>query len=441
MTADVEVTSETPEPKREFWPALPVLLRWLGAITLLSSAFTFILKDWMGTDQLLRYGQFVGFTVLLTGCGWFCITRWKDDKGARTFFGLTAALLPAHFAQLGGMFYANRRGAEEFGGFRQAFSFEQLDSMTLWGTLGGALAILIPLTYFGFSAMARGHAKALTGVYLLANSILLITLRDPNLVAVVGFVMLIGLCWADHKLFAPHSRMRTWDGYAMRTLLFAPFALLVGRNLVLYPDTSNLLFSLIAAMASVLFYLILPHCTKSEGVRSGLRAIAVVPAVGAWYFAAEALVFQGAPLGNWLIPIMILPGCAIATLLSIRMGTLGGGVRRLAAITAIVGALVQLLTVGTATSSLIVLLTSLGVIIGGYSMKDRIYFRTGLVGFGLGLLYHLRYATEIWHSDYLWVSLAAVGVIVILGSSYIERYGRNGVRWTRTLHQKVSEWD
>jgi len=427
--------------KREFWPALPTLLRWLGAITLLTSAGAFLL-NWMPDQQLWRYGQLVGFTVILSACGWFCISRWRDDKGARTFFALTTALIPAHFAQLGGMLYAFREGEKSFAGFREAFQFEAMSGFELAAAFGAGLAVIIPLTYLGFAAMARPFARQLTTVFLTANAALLLTVRSPDWVALIGFAMLGGLCWADHRLFAPHSRMRTWDGVAMRCLLFVPYGLLVGRNLLLHSGHSELLYSLFFATVAGLLYLGLPRVLKNPISQNASRVFALVPAAAAWMLFASDLwlgsVFHGPP--DLMIPTALLPICAISLGLSTGMSNDGRVIRRLAVVTAMAGSLCQMVVFESPMASFLMVTISLAGTLGGYAMRERWVFRTGLAGLAGGLLYHLRFAAELYQGDFLWLSLAGTGVLALLGSSFLERYGRRSLDWVRIMHHRVSEW-
>ncbi|GHB94183.1 hypothetical protein [Cerasicoccus arenae] len=437
LQLELEPQGEASGESRTLWPSLPKLLRWLGAITLLSSALTFLVGNWMHTDELLRYGQFLGLTVILSACGWFCISRWRDDKGARTFFALGAALLPAHFAQLGAMLFAKMQGEATFNGKLRAFQFEALDWSILGPTLGIALLVLIPLTYVGFASMARPQARKLTLLYLLANATLLFTVRDPNAVALIGFALLGGLFWADRRFFASQGAMKTWDGIAMRTLLFTPFALLLGRNLVLHGGQSDLLISLMFTTLAGLFYVGIPRILQDNEYRGVPRIIALAPAFAAWFYITNALGWSGNDV--W-IPAKLLPCALIAVVMSTRMELMAAVTRRIAAFVAIGGALTQLLTVETPISSLIAVGTSLVVILGGYGMRERWIFRTGLTGLGLGLIYHLRYAADLYQGPWLWISLAATGATVLLGSSYLERYGRQGFDRVRTLHRKVSGW-
>lgn len=434
-----EDTSAKPPsaPAREWQcPPLPKLLRWLGATTLLASALAFLVKDWMQTDEVFRYLQFLGLTVLLSGCGWFCISRWKDDKGARTFFALGAALLPANFAQLGAMLYAKQIGQESFNGFREAFAFTDPGPL-MWPTFAGALLLLIPLTYLGFAAMARKQAKKLTLLYIIGNSLLLLTTRNPNLVAVLGFAQLAGLIWADRRYFASQSSMKTWDGVAMRTLLFAPFGLQIGRNLMLHGNNSELLVSLLFTTLTLVFYTGLPRVLRNSASANASRLISLAPAAVAWVMAVEA---TGLDTDPWFVPATLIPFTMIAALMSTKMTRGGHAVRRTAALVAVGGALIQLMLFESAYSSLLMVGTSLSVIVSGYAMKERWIFRIGLGGLGVGLIYHLRYAAELYQSDWIWLSLAGTGVLVILCSSYLERYGRQGWQSIRTLHHKVSQW-
>lgn len=422
------------------WPKLTTLLRWLGAVSLIASAMTFLVSNWMETDQLLRYGWFLGFTALLSGCGWFCINRWQDDKGARTFFALGTALLPAHFAMLGAMIYAFQRGVADFGGFREAFQFEALSGPTLLATIGGALALLVPLTYLGFAAMARRHARALTGVFVAANATLLLTVRDANWVAGIGFALLAALIWCDRRFFAPESRLRTWDGIAMRSLLFAPFGLLVGRTLVLHGGGSDLLISLLCTTVACVFYLGLPRCLneRSADARPWIRLVALAPAFLAWTFGASAF---GLSHPDWDLALIVMPCALIAAGLSLRLEYLARPVRSLAVAMLIGMALWQLVFHPSLLSSLLTFGVSLATILTAYGMRERWSFRVGIAGFGLGLAYQLRYAAELYQGEWLWVSLGVTGVIVLLTASYLERYGRRGLDAVRALHLRVSAWE
>ncbi|WP_309397186.1 hypothetical protein [Cerasicoccus maritimus] len=422
--------------ERSGWPALPTLLRWLGATTLLASAFTFLISNWESTEELQRYAQFLGLTVLLTGCGWFCISRWKDDKGARTFFALSAALLPAHFCQLGAMLFAKFRGQESFNGFYEAFAFQD-PGVWLWPTIGGALLLLIPMTYLGFASMARKDARKLTLVYFLSNATLLITTRMPDLVALIGFAQLGGLIFADRKYFASQSRLQTWDGVAMRSLLFAPFGLLVGRNLMLHAGESELLISLLATTLATVLFTGVPRVIKNKTMAELSRVAALAPAIVAWSMFASCFELGG---HAWEMPLIVLPSALIAIGMSTRMSTLAKPTRRTAVVVAISAALLQMVSTESIYASLLAIATSIIVILASYRMRERWVFRIGIGGLALSILYHLRYAVELYQGDWIWLSLAGTGVLVILSSSYLERYGRQGMNSIKTLHHKVSGW-
>ncbi|MDQ8187483.1 hypothetical protein [Pelagicoccus sp. SDUM812002] len=101
--------------------------------------------------------------------------------------------------------------------------------------------------------MARPAAKKLTVPYIAANTCLLVPLRGDFAIAAIGFVLLASLAEFDRKDLSNLSALRTWDGRAMRSLLFVPFGLLLLRSVLLY-EASNLLVGLFCSSIATLFF-------------------------------------------------------------------------------------------------------------------------------------------------------------------------------------------
>jgi hypothetical protein len=140
---------QEPEPeKKSRLAALPALLRFLGAIVLVASAATFMLQSWPGMDHLMRYYSFLGFTVLLTGAGFFCGLRLKEDKGARTFLATAAAVIPVHFAQLGALIYS--QFPEKHVAYPQWLLWVAPSKMAAFATATAAILALIPIVFICF---------------------------------------------------------------------------------------------------------------------------------------------------------------------------------------------------------------------------------------------------------------------------------------------------
>ena len=387
------------EVKNKF-ESLPKVLRWIGGIVLIASALAFVLQGWAGWSSLVRYFCFLGFTFSLASVGCFCALKMKDDKGARTFLGVAAAFLPAHFLQLGALLYSITLDSPA--NVPSFFLLTAPSVSAAFGTLAVAMLVLVPVVFFGLSAMARSQASELTFVYFIANSMLLIPVRSANLVGLCVMAFAVVLAFAEIKFFRPISCMQTWEGRAVRLMMFVPLVLALGRNLVLYPVTPLLVSLVCAFIAGAMFYA-LPQAVERE-VGRFFQVLSMFPLGLAWLFMATALFFDPNGFFYSLIvdyasqlrtPIFVLPFATGVFLLSYKAIGEGQGYRQLAAWGAILAMVSHLFTVSGVLSSFLCILTAIVVIILAFIQEDRAQLYAGGVGLVLGLLHQLRYAVDL----------------------------------------------
>lgn len=439
--ASIELEEET-MTRADLWEKMPTILRWVGGVTLVVSAMSFIMSGWMTASPFFRYFNFLGFTSLLTACGIFCVVRWKDDKGARTFLALAAAFLPAHFAQLGAMIYAEViGGAANFPSYYRLFQFDPVGTSALMATLAVAIVVLAPVAFLGFSAMARVRAKPLTAIYFLANIFLLLPIRDGDLVAVLGFGMLSALIFADRKLFASHSAMRSWDGVAVRTMLFVPLALLAGRTVVLY-DISYVLMSFLSTSLAVVLFMGLPRCLGNRRAKEFSQFLSLVPAFFTCHFAASGVfsdIFYYWGHSELYLPLVVLPFAIVTGGMSFFVAGPGVNYRRLAAFTGVTATMMQLMVFGGLDAAILCVITAVAVILGAFLMEEKRLFYMGIIGLVYGVGSQLGYVFEMYQQN-VWISLAITGTVVILLSSYIERNGRSLLNRTAAFRKRLNSW-
>ena len=95
--------------------------------------------------------------------------------------------------------------------------------------------------------------------------------------------------------------------------------------------------------------------------------------------------------------------------------------RRLAALVATGGMAYQLLVFPGVLSSVGCLATATLAAAYGYAAEQRGVFLLGLVALAFGLLYHLRYAADLYALS-PWGSLAILGIATVLAASLLERH-------------------
>ncbi|MDQ8203953.1 hypothetical protein [Pelagicoccus sp. SDUM812003] len=455
---NIENTSpsfETPEPdacetlqqpapdeteRSRIWSKLPQLLRWIGGISLFGSAAAFLLGGWMDAEPLTRYYSFFGLTTVLSLAGLFCGLRLKEDKGARTFLALGTAFLPALFCQLGGLVYAKRIGhSSQFSEYFHLFQFDPISSPLLALTLAVALALLPLYAFLGFSSMARKDAKALTLTYILSNAVLLIPTRSDLAITSIGLALLTGLVSTDLRHFAKRPSLKNWDGRAMRTLLFAPFALLLLRNALLH-DVSTSLASLLFASIGALFFVALPKCCQSAGLQRFYQHFSILPLFVAWMAFISSFEFNAHPIGiSFYLTFGSIPFALILLALSKRAVDGGRSLRFLAAALAISSAVFQMSDLGGLAASALSLIVSIAAIVGSYFLREKGILYLGLIGTAVSLIFHLGFAIDLYQSK-LWLSLAGTGVAVILAASYLERHWQRLLSQGKELRSSLQSW-
>lgn len=418
----------------------PRILRWVGAGTLGVAALCFLVSGWVDGSPLLRTGSFLGFTALLSAAGIFCAARWQEDKGARTFLALACAFLPANFAQLAAMIYAESNGSTGYSqGLKGVFTFEPVGLTVLLLTILGSLTLLMPIAYTGFSALARAGAKKMTALFLAANALLLLPWRDANLVALISGCMVAGLVLADRKWFAREAALRTWDGIAMRSLLFAPVGLLLMRNLIMHPVTAGML-SLIAALASLVGFAGAPRCLPWQKGRIASQFVGYACAFLSWAFLIED--FSSAYLWKEIrLPAFFIPWCMAVFGLSFKSEGKGVAARGMASVIAFAVCWANLEWFGDYgyLPSIIAMLTAVALLLTAFLLEERTVLVAGSAALLVAIGYHVHFALSMVRQN-LWLSLALAGTSVILASSYLERHGIGLRQRAQRLRRHWQAW-
>lgn len=422
---------------------LPQILRWLGAIVLLASAVSFSLQSWIGMSSLMRYYTFLGFTLALCAAGIFCGVRMKEDKGARTFLAIAAAFLPAHFMQLGAMLYAALVGTPPF--------LPSFFVLTVPGlpAIATALAIAVPIltavAFFGFSAMSRAEAKRLTALFLVGNGLLLLPTRNADVIALLVAGLFGLIVNEEFRRFAKNSAMRTWDGIAARVITYSPISVLVIRSFILYP-TSALLVSVIFALGAAIAYLIARETPKESALGDTMEIMTIPLVALSWCNFLEGTVFN--PMlttlllpfkSEIILPITALPIAAFIAAMSVRSRLGGVGYRRLASWLAIGSVILQLAAVPGLFSAFLCILVSIGTIAGSFEAEEKGLFYSGSAGLAAGLVYHLHYAADLYALS-PWLTLAVLGTMTLLVSSYLERNLATIVERVTGFRNRIAEW-
>jgi len=421
---------EAPPPSRSFDPdALTRALRIAGAALVVASASTFMLQHWQVGNDLLRYAMLVGQSLLLAAAAYFVGLSLKEGRSARTFLALVLATMPVSFAVLGGLVYSQ-------------FHLEATRTLPSYATwiapspaaallaVAGTLIVLIPLAAVSFVALARKEARALSLAFFAANLLVLVPVRQPLVVVVLAGLSLVALLRLELTRFAASAQLDTVEGKLARVMPFAAPVIMLGRVFHLYQVGPAFVGGVLLIAASALWLLL------SRTMEAWKRD------VGAWVAATLSVIGWGMcwselsdhTHGAVSALLLGLPVAALLALAAKRAVTAQGLLVGLATVTGLVTTLCACAIDWSSIGAIGCIVVGVAVAVWGASV--RALFRTisgSLVAvYGLGV--------QVWlatHADDVlrWASLSVVGVLLIVGSAYVER---NRARITRFWEQAAA---
>lgn len=427
-------TAPTPVAARGFDPdALTRALRIAGAALVVASASTFMLQHWQGGNDLIRYGMLVGQSLLLAAAAYFVGLSLREGRSARTFLALVLATMPVGFAVLGGLIYSQ-------------FHVEALAPLPSYATwvapsrlaalVAGAatLAVYVPLALVAFVALARKEAKLLTLAFFAANSMLVVPARQPLTVAILAGVTLLGLLRLELTCFALQAQLDTLEGKLARVMPFAAPVIMLGRVFHLYEVRAAFVGSVLLIAASAL-WLVLSRTTTAWKRDFGAWTAAGMSVLGwglCWSELAASVDSRAAVVLLWGMPSAVLFALASKRAATTRASLLG---------IATAGALgTTLLACGFelgGASALSCIVVGVAVAVWGASVRALIRTVSGSLVALFGLIAQVWLATQEG-SVLRWASLSVVGVLLIVGSAYVERNrGRIARVWEEAAARRL----
>ncbi len=416
---------------------LAKLLRCIGALVIISAAVMFLFQHWDNFDHTVRYLSFLGFTAILAGVGFFTGIRIKEAKGARTFLSIAAAVVPAHFAALGAMIYA-----------RVAPGVVEYPSILMWSapanhsvallTLVG-LAFLAPIIYTAFSALVRPQAKKLCFAYLLGNSALLVPLRSPDEIALLAVTCATLAVYMELKHFHAKTEFDTLEGRIVRLMMFVPFTILVSRTGLLYGLT-EIFDGAVFAAVSLIFFVLFPRLDARAQVVNTFQLLGVMMMVMSWFSFAQAIMQTEGFDRSLGLSVTGLPIAVMLLVTSVYSTALGKYLRKSASLVALCTVALELFIFGTPVSSLLSLVIGILAAAHGFMVKDKLVLISGLLAIILGLGSYLHLAMRLYQFSG-WISLAIVGTLTVLASSYLERYYADIKTRMVMLREHLANWE
>jgi hypothetical protein len=290
----------------------------------------------------------------------------------------------------------------------------------LW-LLAGSLIVLGGQSLFSFSVLARPVARRLTLLLMLNVALLLLPIRDMGITTLLVLpAIMFGFRYLS-TLRKSIPAMRTAEGTIASLLVMLPLFIMIGRGAYLYAADAMALGTL-----ALLAYLILRQLALSLRVmtrlRRSLEVASLLPALFAAFNFTQLLEGMVPQIGHWLVVVFgfLLSGF----LFDLTKRAVSGGNRYFLAIfyTGLaVAAIEATIWPGVFTTLFSTTLSGM-ILLYSYSAKENNLLRFSLltlVGSFVLLVSELFVSFDVG----IWISLALLGMSIIVLAATVERYG------------------
>ncbi len=415
---------------------LPILLRILGATALLFAMYSFLVRGWQEGSDMFRYLLLLGHTGILAVIGLASGHYLRESKGARLLLVLALVSVPVNFAILGSFIYSQTVAiaATHSGNFPDYASWAVDSLNTALLLSAGALAVLTPVVFLGFTVLARQMAVKLSLLFLFSNAVMLLPLRDPQHIGLMVLALTIAVAIATRALADKQVVAKTSEGIIALGLQMLPLSVLVIRNLWLYtPD--DFLFAALCACIFLLLRQVSLCLEATTNARVILDRIALIPAlliVLPLSSALTALVDTAFLSASLVLPVSLAVSATMVYDLSRRSQGYAGAFRLIAIWEILLGMTLNLALYDGLPATLSCIIAGAWLLMHGYHARQRSVF---LAGAALVLMSMLQQLFELIYRFDLnsWISFAILGIIAIVAGSVLESPGLR-------ITQRLSRW-
>ena len=418
---------------------LSKVFRFLGALLVVAATSTFMLQQWHAGGSATRYLTLLAMTVSLVAAGVFCGIGVRESRGARTFFALVIAAIPVHFSVLGGLLQSQLPW-DHFTGAYAPWNAESL--ATALSLTGLGVAVLIPCMHLSMLTLIRPCARTLTAAYAAANLMLLVPVRDPDLVAWLVAASFAFVAFFEHRVSASSPALRTGEGVYVRAVLIVPAIVMIGRTALWYEPTfaSAGLVLLVAGSACFAWpRAIQGHSALAVGMQASSSVGAAVGCFLLGIAALETIAVSAQP--GFLL--LTLPAAALLLALSRWSVSTGTGYRIAAAVLAVAASTANLIVFWDPTQVSVAgfacLIVGVLFVASGVHWKQLVPVILGAIGVAAGTANFVVAAIEVENLMH-WGTLAASGVLLIFVAAAFERYAQRIVALAGVLGNGVRDW-
>lgn len=417
---------------------LPALLRILGAAALVIAMYSFLAKGWQNGNDVFRYFLMLANTGALAAIG-IASGHWlKESKGARLLLTLALVSVPANFAILGAFIFS-QTAALDMSTYPQyvAWSVDSLEIALM--TSAAAMLVLLPVVKLGFTVLARSMSKNLSLLFVLSNAVLLLPLRDPQLIGLMTLALTGCTLFLSRRTAKGHAAAKTNEGVTALALQLLPLAVLTGRSLWLY----SIDLFLLTAMSAILFLIIRQislYLEQDSKASNFMDMLSLIPAAFTGICFSANLYDASVLSDSLVLPLGSFVTAALIYEIANRNQKRAGQFHRIAVSVVLLCCIPNLFHFGDLLAALACLLIGLVMALRGYKTQRLSLFGSGIILMLSGMTQQIIKLVHYFDLG-SWASLAILGIAAIVIASVMESQGGKLKPSLEIWKGKLQRWE
>jgi len=249
---------------------LTSLMRLGGAVAVVIAMGLYLLDGLAIDGDMQRMFVAVAFTATLNVAGLLMIHALKEPRGARVFFALSLVSVPMIITVMGALSYSIFHLDEVSSLYPDFARWTVADSSQLGLGVLGTTLVLLPVSWFALSVLARRSRGVLMLMLFAASSLLLVPLRGPIPIGVLASLAVIAITLVLRRQKSIDASLTTLEGRIASMVMYLPPFILFVRALLIHGHNETFLL-LIAIAVQLTMRLSIPR-QKTGGIISILVA-------------------------------------------------------------------------------------------------------------------------------------------------------------------------
>ncbi len=394
------------------------IMRICGALTIVAAMSAFLMQGWQEGDDISRYYMLLMQTGLLAACGFALSFIFKENKGARVFFGLGLISITVNMTTFGALIFSTMQWGSALVEYPAFAQWKALGMDQLLLAFAATIVCCGPITAFSHKVFARQSATLLSGIFLAMNLLLLLPVRESWAVGLVAMAAIMMPLWLLHKHIREDIALRTPEGLFAIASLLAPGGIIIFRSLWLYPldELLSLILSGTAYVALRFAIVQMDETVMIRRIMNGLSvAVAFTVALSCASIAADLLPDE------LVVMAFTVPLGALMLDVASRSNTPQNMIQ-FAIIMLTIVHLIALRIEPSLLAGCVAMVAGTGIILlaNYYGIGCGLYLgsATAVTGVAVQLIYFLD---TIDFSN--WITLSITGAGIIVSASLVERHG------------------